>query len=64
MSIWQLVFGIRLSGFVPFGKNYIWDLSIQGNTFEILTLNQVKKFEETNAAMLVRVVGRRETYEV
>ncbi len=39
MSIQQLVFGVCLSGFVPLGKNYIQDVSIRGNIFEILTVN-------------------------
>ncbi len=40
MSIRQLVFRIRLSRFVRFGKNYIRDMSIRENTFNVLTVNQ------------------------
>ncbi len=39
MSIRQLVFELHLKGFIPFDKNYVWDLSIPGNTFKILTVN-------------------------
>ncbi len=38
MSIRRLVFGIHLSEFVRVGKNNICDISIWGNTFEVLTV--------------------------
>ncbi len=40
MSFQQLVFEKCLSGFVSFGKKYIREMSIQGNTFKVITVNQ------------------------
>ncbi len=42
MSFWQLIFGKCLSVFVYFSKNYIWKMSIQGNAFMVMTVNQGK----------------------
>ncbi len=39
LSFRQLVFRKCLSGFVHFGKKYIWEISIWGHTFEVLTVN-------------------------
>ncbi len=38
-SFWQLVFRKFLSNRIHFGKKYIWEMSIWGHVFEILTVN-------------------------
>ncbi len=40
ISLRQSVYGKCLSGFVHFSKKYIWEMSVRGHAFKVLTVNR------------------------